>query len=163
METKKVIDALLKEGAKRVNNIKIRNVTISHEENYTRIGLSTDTEVDGYVQDENGIYNPAKTTLVFVSSFSISSQFKDDDNTAFAANHIVEHPEALQVLLSRATFDVIQEPVAAGQVWHNPWSDNDGEGKTYDHDVIINHIVNIRLSPIGLKMLEALAMKLLLG
>lgn len=163
METKKVIDALLKSGAKRINGLKVRNVTISHEESYTRIGLSTDTEIDGFTADENGVYTPAKTKLVFVSTYSIGSQFKDNDDTAFAANHIVEHPEALQVLLSRATFDVIQQPVAAGEVWHNPWSDVEDEGKTYDHDVIINHVINIRLSPIGQKMLEALAMKLLLG
>lgn len=162
METKKVIDALLKAGAKRINGLKVRNVTVSHEESYTRIGLSTDTEIDGFLSDENGVYSPGKTTLVFVSSYSIASQFKDNDNTAFAANHIVEHPEALQVLLSRATFDVIQEKVKAGDSWKNPWSDS-GDERTYDHDTIINHVVNIRLSPMGIKMLEALAMKLLIG
>ena len=162
METKKVIDTLLKAGAKRINGLKVRNVTISREESYTRIGLSTDTEIDGFLSDENGVYTPGKTTLVFVSSYSIASQFKDNDDTAFAANHIVEHPEALQVLLSRATFDVIQEKVKAGDSWKNPWSDSDNE-RTYDHDTIINHVINIRLSSMGTKMLEALAMKLLIG
>lgn len=162
METKKVIDVLLKAGAKRINGLKVRNVTISREESYTRIGLSTDTEIDGFLSDENGVYTPGKTTLVFVSSYSIASQFKDNDDTAFAANHIVEHPEALQVLLSRATFDVIQEKVKAGDSWKNPWSDS-GDERTYDHDTIINHVVNIHLSPMGNKMLEALAMKLLIG
>lgn len=162
METKKVIDTLLKAGAKRINGLKVRNVTISHEESYTRIGLSTDTEIDGFLSDDNGVYTPGKTTLVFVSSYSIASQFKDNDDTAFAANHIVEHPEALQVLLSRATFDVIQEKVKAGDSWKNPWSDS-GDERTYDHDTIINHVVNIRLSSMGNKMLEALAMKLLIG
>lgn len=162
METKKVIDALLKAGAKRINGLKVRNVTISREESYTRVGLSTDTEIDGFLSDENGVYTPGKTTLVFVSSYSIASQFKDNDNTAFAANHIVEHPEALQVLLSRATFDVIQETVKAGDSWKNPWSDS-GDERTYDHDTIINHVINIRLSPMGTKMLEALALKLLMG
>lgn len=162
METKKVIDELLRAGAKRINGLKVRNVTISREESYTRIGLSTDTEIDGFLSDENGVYTPGKTTLVFVSSYSIASQFKDNDNTAFAANHIVEHPEALQVLLSRATFDVIQEKVKAGDSWKNPWSDS-GDERSYDHDTIINHIVNIRLSAMGNKMLEALALKLLMG
>lgn len=162
METKKVIDALLKAGAKRINGLKVRNVTISREESYTRIGLSTDTEIDGFLSDENGVYTPGKTTLVFVSSYSIASQFKDNDDTAFAANHIVEHPEALQVLLSRATFDVIQETVKAGDSWKNPWSDS-GDERTYDHDTIINHVINIRLSSMGNKMLEALAIKLLMG
>ena len=114
------------------------------------------------MSDENGVYTPGKTTLVFVSSYSIASQFKDNDETAFAANHIVEHPEALQVLLSRATFDVIQEKVKAGDSWKNPWSDS-GDERTYDHDTIINHVINIRLSAMGTKMLEALAMKLLIG
>lgn len=162
METKKVIDTLLKAGAKRINGLKVRNVTISREESYTRIGLSTDTEIDGFLSDENGVYTPGKTTLVFVSSYSIASQFKDNDDTAFAANHIVEHPEALQVLLSRATFDVIQEKIKAGDSWKNPWSDS-GDERSYDHDTIINHVVNIRLSSMGNKMLEALAMKLLIG
>lgn len=162
METKKVINTLLKAGAKRINDLKVRNVTISREESYTRIGLSTDTEIDGFLSDENGVYTPGKTTLVFVSSYSIASQFKDNDDTAFAANHIVEHPEALQVLLSRATFDVIQEKVKAGDSWKNPWSDS-GDERSYDHDTIINHVINIRLSSMGNKMLEALAIKLLMG
>ena len=162
MEAKKVIDALLKAGAKRINGLKVRNVTISREESYTRIGLSTDTEIDGFLSDENGVYTPGKTTLVFVSSYSIASQFKDNDDTAFAANHIVEHPEALQVLLSRATFDVIQEKVKAGDPWKNPWSDS-GDERSYDHDTIVNHVINIHLSSMGKKMLEALAMKILIG
>ena len=162
MEAKKVIDALLKAGAKRINGLKVRNVTVSREESYTRIGLSTDTEIDGFLSDENGVYTPGKTNLVFVSSYTIASQFKENDNTAFAANHIVEHPEALQVLLSRATFDVIQEKVKAGDPWKNPWSDS-GDERSYDYDTIINHVINIHLSSMGNKMLEALAMKILIG
>ncbi len=157
MEKREIINGLLKNGAKEVKGLKIKNVTITILENYTRLGLTLDKPVEGYVANSDGTYNKGETNVIFVSAFAIASVLKDNDDTAFAANHLVEHPEAMNVLLSRATIDIIQEPVVSGQEYRNPWSSNEDNSTVFDHDTIINHLTNIKLSDFGMKKLDRLA------
>lgn len=161
MEKREIINGLLKNGAKEVKNLKIKNVTVTILENYTRLGLTLDKPVEGYVANTEGTYDKGETNVIFVSAFAIASVLKDNDDTAFAANHLVEHPEAMNVLLSRATIDIIQEPVASGQEYRNPWSSNEDNSTVFDHDTIINHLTNIKLSDFGMKKLDTLADKML--
>ena len=157
MEKKEIINGLLKNGSKEVKGLKIKNVTITILENYTRLGLTLDKPVKGYVAKEDGTYEEGETSVIFVSAFAIASVLKDNDDTAFAANHLVEHPEAMNVLLSRATIDIIQEPVTSGQEYRNPWSSNEDNSTVFDHDTIINHLTFIKLSDFGMKKLDTLA------
>ena len=156
MEKREIINNLLKNGSKEVKNLKIKNVTVTILENYTRLGLTLDKSVEGYVAKEDGTFEKGETNVIFISAFAIASVLKDSDDTAFAANHLVEHPEAMNVLLSRATIDIIQEPVVAGTEYRNPWSTN-SDATVFDHDTIINHLTNIKLSDFGMKKLDRLA------
>lgn len=157
MEKKEVITQLLKNGATEVKNLKVKNVTVRPQENWVRLGITLDREVTGMVSEDNGVtYKEGKTNVIFVSLYSIASLLKDNDEAAFAANHIVEHPESINVLMSRATIDIIQEPVAEAQVYKNPWSNSD-EATTFTHDTYINHVVDIKLSDFGKSMLVVLA------
>lgn len=156
MTRKEVIAQLLKEGAVQVKDITIKNVTVTPLDEYVRLGLTLDKEVDGYRQTETGDYKPAKVNVIFVSAFTIASLLKDDDNAAFAANHLLKHPDALGMILSRATISIIQEKVASGQEYHNPFSNND-DTTPFDHDTIINHVSALTLSEFGLKRLDRLA------
>ena len=156
MEKKEIINGLLKNGAKSVNGLKVKNVTVTVLESYTRLGLTLDKPVEGYVAKEDGTFEKGETNVIFVSAFAIASVLKDSDDAAFAANHLVEHPEAMNVILSRATIDIIQEPVASGQEYRNPWSNN-GDATVFDHDTIINHLTGIKLSEFGMKKLDRLA------
>ena len=160
MEKREIINELLKNGSKEVKNLKVKNVTVTVLENYTRLGLTLDKPVEGYVAQEDGTYEKGETNVIFVSAFAIASVLKDNDDTAFAANHLVEHPEAMNVLLSRATIDIIQEPVVAGTEYRNPWSTN-SDATVFDHDTIINHLTGIKLSEFGMKKLDTLADKML--
>lgn len=160
MEKREIINELLKNGSKEVKNLKVKNVTVTVLENYTRLGLTLDKPVEGYVAQEDGTYEKGETNVIFVSAFAIASVLKDNDDTAFAANHLVEHPEAMNVLLSRATIDIIQEPVVAGTEYRNPWSTN-SDATVFDHDTIINHLTGIKLSDFGMKKLDTLADKML--
>lgn len=73
------------------------------------------------VTNDNGAtYEKGETKVIFVSLFSIISLIKDNDDAAFAANHLIAHPEAMHVILSRAKLDIIQEPVVSGQEYKNP-------------------------------------------
>ena len=155
MNINEIIAQLIKEGAKEIKNVTIKNVTVTPMNEYVRLGLTLDKEVDGYKADEDGTYTPSKVKVIFVSAFTITALLKEDDNAAFAANHLLKHPDALGMILSRATINVIQQPVKAGEEYKNPF--NNADSTTFDHDTIINHITNIQLSDFGMKRLDRLA------
>lgn len=161
MEKKEIINGLLKNGAKEVKNLKVKNVTVTILENYTRLGLTLDKPVEGYIAKEDGTFEKGETNVIFVSAFAVASVLKDNDDCAFAANHLVEHPEAMNVILSRAQIDIIQEPVTSGQEYRNPWSNNSDNATVFDHDTIINHLTGIKLSDFSIRKLDTLADKML--
>ena len=150
------IAQLIKKGAKEVKNVTIKNVTVTPMNEYVRLGLTLDKEVDGYKVEDDGTYTPSKVKVIFVSAFTIAALLKEDDNAAFAANHLLKHPDALAMILSRAQINILQQPVKAGEEYKNPFNDN-ADATTFDHDVIINHITEIKLSDFGMKRLDRLA------
>ena len=156
MNTKEVIAQLIKEGAKEVKGVTIKNVTVTPMDEYVRLGLTLDKEVDGYKAEDDGTYTPSKVKVIFVSAFTVAALLKENDDAAFAANHLIKHPDALGMILSRATINVVQQPVKAGEEYKNPFSDN-ADVTTWDHDTIINHIADIKLSDFGMKRLDRLA------
>lgn len=156
MERKEVIAQLLKQGATVVKGATIKNVTVTPQQEYVRLGFTLDKEVDGY-RENNGVYEPAKVNVIFVSAFTIASLLKDDDNAAWSANHLIKHPDALGMVLSRAKIDIIQEKVAAGTEYKNPFASEDSATTVFDHDAIINHVSSLTLGEFGTKRLERLA------
>ena len=161
MEKKEVIAQLLKNGSKIVKDLQIKNVTVAPQENYVRLGLTLNNPVDGMVTKDNGVtYEKGETKVIFVSLFSIISLLKDNDDAAFAANHLVEHPDAMSIVLSRASLNIIQETVEEGTEYKNPWSTS-AEATVFDHDTIINHIVELKLSDFAVRKLDSLANALL--
>lgn len=162
MEKKEVINALLAAGAEPVKNLKVKNVTVTPKENYVRIALTVDKPVKGMVSNDDGAtYEEGETKVIFVSLYSITSILKDNDDAAFAVNHIIANPDSLSVVMSRSTVNILQERVTKGQVYKNPWSDSDEEGTVFDHDTIINHITDITLSDFGIRKLDKIADALL--
>ena len=159
MEKKNVIESLIKAGAKSVKNLKVKGINVVPQENYVRVSLSVDKPIRGFVAQEDGTYKEGESNVIFVSLFSIVAQLRDDDNAAFAVNHILKNPESIAVLLSGAQLNILQEDVASGQEYKNPWSDNaDATTTTFDHDTIINHIINIKMTERAYKMLDRLAL-----
>ena len=151
-----IIAQLIKKGAKEVKNVTIKNVTVTPMNEYVRLGLTLDKEVDGYKVEDDGTYTPSKVKVIFVSAFTIAALLKEDDNAAFAANHLLKHPDALAMIMSRAQINILQQPVKAGEEYKNPFNDN-ADVTAFDHDVIINHITEIKLSDFGMKRLDKLA------
>lgn len=161
MNNKEIIAQLLKNGAKSIKGLVIKNVTITQLESYTRLGLTLDTKVPGYVQNANKDFELGETNVIFVSAFSIKSVLQDINEAAFAANHLINHIESLSVVLSRAEIEIIQETVPAGTEYKNPFSSSE-TASVFDHDTIINHIASIKLSDFGIKKLDRLS-DLMLG
>lgn len=161
MERKEIISELLKNGGKSVKDLKVKNVNVTRCENYVRLGITLDKPVMGMVTKDNGTtYEEGETNVIFVSLYSITSLLKDNDDAAFAANHLVEHPDAMSIVLSRASINIIQEVVEAGTEYKNPWSTN-AEATVFDHKTIITHVTDITLSEFAIRKLDKLADNLL--
>lgn len=160
MEKKEIISQLIKSGAESVKNIKVKNVTITPLENYVRVALTLDGNVKGMVSEDGVNYTEGETKVIFVSLYSITSLLKDNDDAAFAVNHMLKHPDSMSVVLSRATIDIIQEKVSAGQEYKNPWSES-ADATVFEHDTIINHITDIKLSEFAVRKIDRLADSLL--
>ena len=161
MDKKDVIAQLLKQGAKQVKGLTVKNVTVTPQQEYTRLGLSLDKEVKGFRDNGDGTYEEAPVNVIFVSAFSVGSILKDNDEAAFAANHLMSHPDGLGIILSRAKIDIIQEDVEAGTEYRNPFASEDSKATVFDHNAVINHVVNIELSDFGKTRLDKLADKMM--
>lgn len=161
MEKKEVITALIKNGAEEVKGLTVRNVTVTPMEDWIRLGITVDKEIDGYQANEAGEFEPAKVKTIFASAYTIASLLKDDDNAAFAANHLLKHPDAMGMILSRSKIDILQESVVKGQEYKNPFANEDSDSIVFEHDTIINHIAKLELGEFGIKLLDKLADKML--
>ena len=163
MEVKEVVKTLLASGAKKVTDVKVTNVTVKALDTYVRVALTLDKKVEGYVLNEtDGTYSTGEVKVIFVSLYSLLSMLKQDEDTAFAANHVANHPETIALILSGARIDIIQQPVVAGEEYRNPWSDRDDvEATVFEHDTILNHVVSIEVSKFGEKALDKLMDKML--
>lgn len=161
MDKKEIIAQLLKNGGVKVNDLKVKNVTVKPQENYVRLGLTLDKAVPAMVTEDNGVtYKEGESNVIFVSLYSITSQLKDNDDVSFAVNHLIKHPDSMSVVLSRANIDAILEKVVAGQEYHNPWSESTN-ATVFDHDTFIPHVIDIKLSDFAIRKIDKLADNLL--
>lgn len=157
MEKKEIIDSIVKNGGIVVKNLGVKNVTITPQESYVRVALTLDRAVKGMVSKDGVTYEEGETNVIFISAFSIASILKENDDASFAVNHILQHPEALSVILSRAKINIIQQHVVAGEEYTNPWSSNVDNKTVFQHDTIINHLTDIELSEFSIRKLDRLA------
>lgn len=157
-----VIRDLLKGGAKRIDGAVVKTVGVNRQENYDRVALTLAKPVIGYILNENtGEYEKSDDVrTIFVSSFSIGAILADNEDSAFAKRFLMEKPQMLELALSYAKVDILQESVEANTDYVNPFS-SATEGRTIDHDTIINHITSIELGKRGLRFLAKLEDKML--
>ena len=136
-------------------DLTVRNVKVSDPDgDYSRISLTLDKQVKQIVTDaETGETSEREQNVVFNSSISILALLKDNDDAAFAANYLSEHPKALESILSRATINLVQEFVPAGTEYKNPFSSKE-DTRVFDGDRYITHITDIKISERGLRSLD---------
>lgn len=159
---KDICNEIVANGGKRVKGLTVRSCKITEQENYTMISLTLDKKVRGYrANEDTGIFEEGETNVIFSSSYSLASVIKNDPEIAFCANSLVENPRGFEVVLSGATIDIIQQSVAADELYKNPFSTRDYEGEALGHDTIINHIVNIVPSKRAMSVLDRMALAML--
>lgn len=156
------IKSLLANGAKRLNNVKIKNVNYSEKDNYTMVSFTLTNPIRGYVSNDNGItYTEGMTNTLFTSLFAIVGAIKEDEELGWMANALLENPQALNLIFNGATVDIIQQDIPQGTAFTNPFSTRtDVNEQVYDHDIIINHLIKFKLGKTGEKMADKLADKL---
>lgn len=155
-----VVRTLLKNGAKRIDNAVIKTVSVNRQENYDRVALTLAKPVKGYIADEEGNYSEGETRTIFVSSFSLGAILSDNEDTAFAKRKLMQKPQLLELVLSYAKIDVLQEKIEANTDYINPFSSST-TGRMIEHDTYINHVVGIELGKRGLKAIDKMFDKLL--
>ena len=139
----------------------ICNEIVAEQENYTMVSLTLERKVKGYrANEDTGIFEEGDTNVIFSSSYSLASVLKNNEDLAFCANTLVENPNAFEVVLSGATIDIIQQPVAADELYKNPFSTSDSEGVSLGHDTIINHIINIVPGRRAMAVLDRVALSM---
>ena len=153
------VATLRKSGAKS-ETVTIVNVTVTSLDKWTRIALTLDREVNGAVSDNEGNFSIGKTRVVFISLYSILGLLKNTEETLAIASHIYNHPTALQVILSNAKIELIQQEVKAHSTYVNAFTGEESE-HDYEHDSIFNHIVSIDFSEKSCRAIERIEDKLL--
>ena len=158
---KDICNEIVANGGKRIKGIKVRSCKITEQENYTMVSLTLERKVKGYrANEDTGIFEEGDTNVIFSSSYSLASVLKNNEDLAFCANTLVENPNAFEVVLSGATIDIIQQPVAADELYKNPFSTSDSEGVSLGHDTIINHIINIVPGRRAMAVLDRVALSM---
>ena len=161
MERKDVIAQLVDNGATVVKGVKVKNVTVTPMEEWVRLGLTLDKPIKGYQKQDDESWQEGESNVVFVSAYTIAALLKECDETAFAANTLLENPNSFSVILSRAIIDIVQERVEEGTEYKNPFNVNSNTITEIKHDTIINHVVKLELSEFGLNKLDKLADKMM--
>lgn len=152
--------ASLRKAGATSENVTIMNVTVKDCDKWTRISLTLDKEVMGYVADADGEYRKGTTRVVSLSLYSIVGVLKNTDDTRAIASYVVDYPNALRILLSGAKGELLQEEIAANATYTNYFTGEEVENES-DHDSIFNHLVSIELSDKGIKAVEKIEDKLL--
>lgn len=174
MDSKKVISELTANVANNVvKDVVIRNINTTEMTNYARVAITLDSTVKGYVANpylgktagKDGVPADADVTseyviddvnVIFVSNFSLIATLREIPDVAFAGNSLLENPKRIGVILSGATINIVQEAVAEGQKYKNPFSDN-AATTLVKHDSYYNHVFDIRLGEFGKQMVFELA------
>ena len=154
-----IIKKMVARGCKRINGVRIKNVNFTEKDNYTMISLTLASPIKGYVTKDGGeTYELGLTNTLFTSLYAIAGAMKEDEELAWMANGLLEHPKALNLILNGGNIDVIQEEIAANEEFKNPFSTReDAEVQSYDHDIIVNHVIGFKLGVTGSKMSDKLA------
>lgn len=158
---KQVVAELLAKGCNKIAGIRVRSSIVTPKDNYVMVSLSLERGIPGYVSDGEGVFTKGETATVFASSYSIASVLKDSDETAWAANQLIQNPKGLEVILAGSKIDIVQEEVAADEIYKNPFSSSDVDGQSLGHDTIINHVVKIEICQKAKQMLNMLAMNMM--
>lgn len=141
-----IVKDLIKSGAKFYKGLTVKNVNYEVMTDHTRFALTLTEHVPAYLNiDDERVLDISN--IIFVSAYQLIAILKNNETTARISNKLLAKPELLANILNYAKIDVIQEHVNANTEYVSPFTTQlSPEPKMYDHNIIINNVVNIELS-----------------
>lgn len=160
---KQIVKELLGTGnCRKFNDVRIKNVNVSEEDNYTRVAFTLGDKIPARIANENGEYVDGERNILFSSTFALAGILKENEDYAWMANTLVENPKAINIILNGGTIDILQQKIAEGEPYHNPFTTREEvEDVVFDHDTLINYIVGVKLGKTGQKYADVLAVKMM--
>lgn len=139
-----------------IKNLTVTGVNVTVESNYSRVGLTLNRPVKGFISTDNGLtYNETTTNLIFTSNYALSGMIKQNEDYSWLNDVFVNNPELSKVILTGAKIDIVQQKIEANTEYINPFSNNKNANPvSYTHDIIINYIIGIKFSRTGEKVIE---------
>lgn len=153
--SKEIMKKTVADGRKaaKFENVIVRNVHVTdkREEGVGNVMLSFTTnknDFDTYrLNEATGAYEDAKTAIIFPSYFGVAAVLREDPIISPLVDTLLENDAALKILLNNAKITVIQEPVAEGEVYQNPYSTKvNPDAEASDHKWYAYHVDSIELN-----------------
>lgn len=153
------IKQLIADGAKKISKLMIKNVNVTELDNYVRVSLTLTSKVPAYVSNDNGLtFERSESNIIFTSSFAISAALKENNDLAWLGGYVATNPKMLPMILCGSEVTILQREYEAGEEVVNPFSTRiDNIPTVYDHDIIINDIIDIKLGKTGERMASQFA------
>ena len=127
---------------KKEEKASVSKVNVTDMNTWQRVALTLDVPIKGYVADEEGNYKEGETNIIFVSSFSLIAALRETEY-ACIGDYLRDNPNAIKAILSRSKIEIVQEAVAEGQEYHNPFSSNEDNTSVVEHNSYYNHVTQI--------------------
>ena len=146
-----VVKQLRKDFGKPIKRT-VKNINHEVLDTYTRVSFTLREPVKAY-QYKDDDFVLTGSNIIFTSIYAVAGMLKENDDLAFLANDIIANPKLLNLLVIAGQIEIIQQEVKEGEEYVNPFSSNP-EPTTFEHDVIINHIISLTPGKVGLKFVD---------
>lgn len=152
------VEKLINYGYKKLSHLKIKNVAVNKKNKFIRLDFTLSTNIRGLVTEDNGkTWKKGFVNTIYTSLYAVcDTLYKGDEiplDWSFL-NRIVKNnnnTNLLNKLFIDADIDLLQLEVPVGKEYVIPLSDTKLlQINTYNHDIIISHIIKFRLSKKGL-------------
>lgn len=153
-----VVKRLIAGGGKK-HVVKVRNVNVTDKGDYQRVSVTVDKALSAYTSPlSDGNFSKNTSNIIYTSTYAIAGALRTNEDLAFLGNKVVDNPSLNELLLSGATLTIIQVEYSAGEEVRNPFSTSD-KSLVYDHDIIVNYIIDIKLGTVGTKVYDKMIEK----
>ncbi len=162
-DVKKVCNLLVRMGAKRINDVIIKQAQIMSQDIGDGVLLHLNQAVPGvYYNEENGTWIFQDTNTAWVSKCNIRAVLRSIPETAAYVKYIVEDKETLEHFFSFAKVSILFASVIEGLddegnplAYEDPFCENPIT-RVIQHDNVYAFITDIEIGDIGLSILDSI-------
>lgn len=164
MDKNKIIQDLVREGAKLHKNLKVMRVTnYQDKDEREKLCLTLrDAEVPAFIANDDDDFAEGSTSTIHVFANQVIAILEENDDYCAVMWRYRKSPEKLQTLLAGATIDVIGQHVLPtndedpdDKGYRNPFSKKDKYTKV-EHEQWFYSVVKVVLTQQATKRLEKL-------